>query len=192
MRVRAWVAGLLCAASLLVALVPVRGLCASADGGAFLVGGLRYRAGGVLRAMDAAPFLEEGRVFVRVRYLAAALGVPEDGVVWDPSDQSVVLTSGGTTLRLAVGSRVLQVNGRRVEMDVSPRLVPPGRVVLPARFVAEAFGYEVGSQAVLVGPPGRLPEASGVPRVAEARVLRAVDGDTLEVTDPTAEAGGLR
>lgn len=88
-------------------------------------------------------------------------------------------------MTLAVGSPVLEVDGRRVAMDVSPRLVPPGRLMLPARFVAEWFGYEVGwdgsARAVLIGPPGRLPDAFGVPRVLEARVLRAVDGDTLEV-----------
>lgn len=80
-----WVTGLACAAALLVAVAPVQGLSAPAGGGAvFLVGGLRYRVGGEFRLMDAAPFVDAGRVFVPVRYLAYALGVPEDGVLWDP------------------------------------------------------------------------------------------------------------
>lgn len=72
-RVRVWVAGLACAAALFVALAPVRGLCALSDGGAvFLVGGLHCRAGSELHKMDAAPFVDSGRTFVPVRYLACA------------------------------------------------------------------------------------------------------------------------
>ncbi|MEW5933446.1 MAG: stalk domain-containing protein [Bacillota bacterium] len=151
----------------------------------FLVGGMRYRVGSDLREMDAAPFVDSGRTFVPVRYLAYALGVPEEGVRWDGVSRTVTLSTRGTEVKLIVGSPVLLVDGREVRMDVLPRLAPPGRVVLPARFVAEAFEYEVGwdaaARAVLIGPPGRLPEAPEAPAVLEARVLRAVDGDTLEV-----------
>lgn len=161
------------------------------EGAVFLVGGQRYRVGDGLYSMDVAPFLEEDRVFVPVRYLAYALGVPEEGVTWDARDGAVTLSTGGTRVRVAVGSPLLEVDGRSIRMDVTPRLLPPGRVVLPARFVAEALGYEVAwdasARAVLIGRPGRLPDASGVPRVLEARVLRAVDGDTLVV-----EAAGRR
>jgi hypothetical protein len=76
-------------------------------------------------------------------------------------------------------------------MDVSPRLVPPGRVVLPGPFVAETFGCEVGwddqTRAVLIGPPGRLAEVPDVHAVVEAQILPAVDGDTVEV-----EVGGKK
>lgn len=40
--------------------------------------------------MDAASFVDGGRAFVPVRYLAYALGVPEDGVEWDGGAQRVV------------------------------------------------------------------------------------------------------
>jgi endonuclease YncB( thermonuclease family) len=180
---------------LLVFLRPVApgraALAAGQDTAVFLVGGMRYRVGLELLEMDAAPFVDSGRTFVPVRYLAYALGVPEEGVRWDSVSRTVTLSARGTEVRLTVGSPVLVAGGREVRMDVSPRLVPPGRVVLPARFVAEAFGYEVGwdaaARAVLIGPPGRLPEAPEVPAVLEARVLRAVDGDTVEV-----EVGGKR
>jgi len=124
----------------------------------FLVGGMRYRLGSELREMDAAPFVDSGRTFVPVRYLAYVLGVPEEGVRWEGASQTAVLSARGTEVKLTVGSQVLVVDGREVRMDVSPRLVPPGRVVLPARFVAEAFGREVGwdaaARAVLIGLRG--------------------------------------
>lgn len=93
---------------------------------------------------DAAPFLENGRAFVPVRYLALALGVPEGGIVWSPAAQTVTLKHEGVTINLAVGKNVQLVNNREVIMDVAPLLMPPGRLYLPARYVSEALGFNVG------------------------------------------------
>ena len=92
---------------------------------------------------DAAPFLKDGRTFVPVRYLAQALGVPEENISWLPASQKVILTSDPVTVSLTVGSNILYHGDRPVKMDVEPLLLPPGRVYLPARYVAEAFGYLV-------------------------------------------------
>lgn len=45
-------------------------------------------------------------------------------------------------VEMAVGRNVLYVNNQGQQMDVSP-VVRDGRIYLPARFVAEAFGYKV-------------------------------------------------
>jgi len=78
-------------------------------------------------------------------------------------------------------------DGQAREMDVAP-LVREGRTYLPARFVAGAFGYEVGwdvdSWAVLVGPKGDLPKpprAQDLVRVVPAVVMSVSDGDTVHV-----------
>lgn len=92
---------------------------------------------------DAAPFLQNGRTFVPVRHLALALGVPEQGISWSPASQTVNLVSNGVTVTLAVGGNILYVNDQPLPMDVEPLLAPPGRTFLPARYVAEAFGYKV-------------------------------------------------
>jgi hypothetical protein len=92
---------------------------------------------------DAAPFLENDRTYVPVRYLALALGVPEEGISWSPAARTVTLVKDGVTVTLAVGGNIMYVDNRQVAMDVAPLLRPPGRAFLPARYVAEAFNYEV-------------------------------------------------
>ena len=103
---------------------------------------------------DAVPFLRDGRTFVPVRYLALALGVPEGNINWSPASQKVTLANYSGTVSLTVGSNILDNGGRPVKMDVEPLLLPPGRVYLPARYVAEAFGYLVNwdeqEQAVVI------------------------------------------
>lgn len=96
-----------------------------------------------LQDMDVAPFVENGRTYVPVRYLALALGVPEKGIAWSARDSTALLASDGVAVKLTVGENILYVNDRPLTMDVTPLLLPPGRAFLPARYVAEAFGYTV-------------------------------------------------
>lgn len=127
----------------------------------FVIGQNSYTADGQEKTMDAAAFIENDRTYVPVRYLAYALGVAEKDVGWDGTANTVTLKLGGITLKMVIGSKILSVNGQPKQMDVAP-LIVLGRTYLPARWVAEAFGYEVKwdekTQAVLVGPPGNVPE----------------------------------
>lgn len=155
-------------------------LAAPSHKAVFVVGKNTYTVDGQAREMDAVAFVESGRTFVPVRYLAYALGVPGSSVSWDEKTQGVALNLRGgrdITVRLTVGEKnATVINGpgegvsaqfivsRTVPMDVAP-LMRGGRVYVPARYVAEAFGYEVGwdagRQAVLIGPPGPLSENPG-------------------------------
>ena len=105
--------------------------------------------------MDVAPFIEEGRSFVPLRFLAQALGVPGEGILWDEQEQLVKISSQGRTVVLRLGERKIEVDGQIKPIDVAP-VEREGRVFLPARYVAEALGYEVGwvesRQQVVVWP----------------------------------------
>lgn len=92
---------------------------------------------------DAAPFVESGRTYVPVRYLALALGIPETDILWSPSAQTVTLLNNGITVTLAIGGNIMYVNDTaRPPMDVVP-VIRDGRTYLPARYVAESFNYRV-------------------------------------------------
>ncbi len=113
----------------------------------FILGktGYEVTAGGHKQVLDAdaAPLLENDRTFVPVRYLALALGIPESSISWLPDTQTVVLGHNGTTVTMAIGDNVIYINNQPRPMDVVPLIKPPGRTYLPARYVAEAFGYQV-------------------------------------------------
>ncbi|KXG75487.1 N-acetylmuramoyl-L-alanine amidase LytC [Fervidicola ferrireducens] len=116
---------------------------AAAQQTAFFVGSKWYTVDGQSLKMDAAPFIQEGRTFVPLRYLAYALGLTPGNILWSDRSRTVTLSKEGITVTMCVGKKVLYINGCRVEMNVAPVVIPPGRVCLPARFVAEAFGYHV-------------------------------------------------
>lgn len=106
----------------------------------FAVGNDYYTSNGVTARMDAVPYLKDGRAHLPLRYVGLSLGA---GVAWDGEARRATLTRQGTTVLVTLGSNTLLVNGRAVQMHVVPEVVPPGRIMLPYRFVAEAFGADV-------------------------------------------------
>lgn len=97
--------------------------------------------------MDVAPEVINDRTYVPVRYLAYALGVPEEGVSWDDKTNTASITKDKTTIKMTIGSKLLNVNGKSDMMDVAPyvkEISTGGRTMLPARWVAEPLGAKVG------------------------------------------------
>lgn len=118
----------------------------------FSIGSAIYDVNGTLKLMDVTPFIKNNRTYVPVRYLAYAVGVPESGVTWD-GDRTVTLIKGIVTVNIFVGDPTIIINGQQSKMDVMPMVVN-NRTFLPARFIAEAFGYTVSwneiSQTILL------------------------------------------
>ncbi len=106
----------------------------------FRIGDGNYYLGGQAVKMDGQPTIIGGRTLVPVRYLANALGVTDIG--WDQPTQKVTLKG----IELTIGSKTLISNGVSSQMDVAPSIIS-GRTYLPARYVAEGLGYEVGWDA---------------------------------------------
>ncbi|MGI6514554.1 MAG: stalk domain-containing protein [Syntrophomonadales bacterium] len=112
----------------------------------FYIGSTIMNVNGSNIIMDAAPYIKAGRTYVPVRYLGDALGAT---TAWDADTKTVTVTKGDNTVVLVIGSTVAKVNGADVQMDVAPEITGVGRTMLPARWVAEGLGYQVGWNAVL-------------------------------------------
>lgn len=102
-----------------------------------------YTINGVSKVMDVAPYIKGDRTFMPIRYVAYALGLNDDDIVWDEAAQKVTLTKGDVVVEMVIGSTTITVNGEAQTMDVAPEIAN-SRTMLPARFVAEAFGANVG------------------------------------------------
>lgn len=109
--------------------------------------------------MDTVPKIyPPGRTFVPVRFLGNALGVDDKNITWEKNSQSVTL-KGKKTLKLQIGSKTMYSDSNAVQMDVAPLIQPPGRTMLPARYVAEGLGYivewDADNQLVIAYPEGQ-------------------------------------
>jgi hypothetical protein len=96
--------------------------------------------------MDVAPYTAGGRTFVPVRFLSNALGVTDKHIAFK-SPTVTLQEPGFLAVELVVGSKMIKSAGAARQMDVAPA-VRDKRTFLPARFVAEALGYQVAWDAV--------------------------------------------
>lgn len=113
----------------------------------FTIGSTTYTVNGVDMTMDVAPYIKDSRTYMPVRFVAyalgvgnAALGASDPAIIWDDINRTVTLTKEGKVVQLKIGSNEMLMNGAVVTMDVSPEIVN-GRTMLPASWVASAFGY---------------------------------------------------
>ncbi len=105
-----------------------------------------YTVNGVPMQMDVAPVILEGRTLGPVRYIAEALGA---SVAWNPSERKVTVSMGSKTIEMWIGRNSARVDGTYMLIDpgnpdVMPVILPPGRTMLPFRFIAEQLGAGVG------------------------------------------------
>ena len=103
------------------------------------------------KEMDVAPIIKESRTLLPIRYVAEALGAL---VQWDAIERKVTITFKGTTIELWIDKNTALVNGEYKLIDqtnpkVVPIIIPPGRTMLPIRFIAENLGCTVDWDATL-------------------------------------------
>ncbi len=98
--------------------------------------------------LDAPPFINSkaGRTLVPIRFISEAFGAD---VEWDPVERKVTIkmnpteNHGAKLIELWIGKKTVSVNLQKEKIDVAPVIVPPGRTMVPLRFIAETFGSEV-------------------------------------------------
>ncbi|MEI6310164.1 MAG: copper amine oxidase N-terminal domain-containing protein [bacterium] len=111
----------------------------------FYIGNSSYLVDTTPKQMDTAPVILESRTFLPIRYVAQELGATVD---WVQSEQKVTLTFSGKKIELWIGQNSASVNGSFVLIDPSnpaviPFIQPPGRTMMPLRFISENMGCKV-------------------------------------------------
>lgn len=115
------------------------------------LGQKKYSVDGQTIIMDTAPVSSEGRTMLPIKYVTDALGA---SLAWDGPAQKVTITQGATKIELWIGQNTARVNGTERLIDpgnpnVRPFIAPPGRTMLPLRFISESLGCAVNWNAEL-------------------------------------------
>jgi hypothetical protein len=100
------------------------------------------------------------RTMVPLRGIFEALGAE---VRWNSYSRSISANRNSTQVELTVGNERASVNGKTVYLDTPPMMVRE-RVMVPLRFIAEAFGSDVkwygASQTIEITDSGNQPVAA--------------------------------
>jgi hypothetical protein len=97
------------------------------------------RLDGKVIPTDTPAVIVSERTLVPARAVFEAMG---GTVTWDDSLREVTVTLGSSMVKLIIDSKTAYVDGVAVDMDVAASIISE-RTLIPVRFVAEAFGYQV-------------------------------------------------
>ena len=97
------------------------------------------------------PYMDgQNRIQIPVRKALEAIGAK---IEYDPASRIVTAIREDTTVKIRIGSEILEVNGNQITMDTQAA-IQDDRTYLPLRWVYESFGYKViwseSSKTVLV------------------------------------------
>jgi|YelNatPaOPRAMG01_1025707.scaffolds.fasta_scaffold04969_5 hypothetical protein len=93
---------------------------------------------GRVKALDQAPQLIGGRIFVSLATLSELFGLE---INWINSEQKVEIKKEGLTISLWVGKQVAYVNGEEVPLDSAP-ILQEGTTLIPLKFITDKLGLE--------------------------------------------------
>ena len=100
--------------------------------------------------MDVAPQLIGNYTMLPLRFVGENFGLTVD---WNGQTQVVTCTGGGKTVLLSMKTGNASLNGQTVSLPAKP-VMKNDRVLVPVRFVLEAFGkqvdWESGSKKVII------------------------------------------
>ncbi len=85
------------------------------------------------------PIINDDRMLLPIRAAAEAMGA---NVGWEEETQTTVLAKGNTIIRLTIASNIVYLNEEKQTLDTQP-IILNGRTMLPIRFIAESFEYDV-------------------------------------------------
>lgn len=104
---------------------------------AFTMDQTGYTIDGVSQTSDIAPYIQDNRIMVPVRFAAEALGATVD---WNESTRTVIVSKGLDVIIIQIESSDLMKNGHFfMEMDTTALIVDPGRAMIPISPLAQAL-----------------------------------------------------
>ncbi|MFB5759889.1 copper amine oxidase N-terminal domain-containing protein [Paenibacillus medicaginis] len=112
----------------------------------FTVNSTSYTVNGETKTADVAPYIENSRTFLPVRYVADALGVGPKDILFDKATSTVTLIKGDRVAQIKLNTNKLTINGTVITMDVKA-VTKNNRTMLPMTFVAQALGATVSYDA---------------------------------------------
>ncbi len=105
----------------------------------YVIGAPTFTINGAVQSVVTPSYIKDARTYLAIRDIATGLGIDPMNVLWDAASSKVTLIKGTKVVQVQIGSTVMNVNGVVVAMDVAPE-ISNGRTMLPAAFIAQAFG----------------------------------------------------
>lgn len=130
---------------------------------------------------DNEPQIIDGRTMVPVRAIFEGVGA---SVEWDSETKNITGTMADNVVVMQINNNQFSINGNEQYMDAPPQIID-GRTYAPARYVAEAFGFNVEWDSANKIVKIELPQQNIL--VSESTTVITTESTTETTTEATTE-----
>ncbi len=89
--------------------------------------------------LKVSPIIRNNRTLVPLRFIGEAFGAEID---WDGIFQIIDIKMGSDKVRLQIGKKFGEINGKKIELDAAP-IIYKDKTMVPIRFISEAFNADI-------------------------------------------------
>lgn len=152
--------------------------------------GIKAFVNGKHPVFDVPPVIKSGRTLVPIRAISQSLGAT---VTWNPEDQTAIIVKDGVEIKLVLNEVKAYIDGKEIELDV-PSSSINGRIVVPLRFISEAFDsvvkWEDETDSVIIVDGELIDETTdGNATEEETTQTETDDAEGTEATSENEEVG---
>jgi hypothetical protein len=115
---------------------------AAAQNIVFRIGEKSYQVNGQEFQMDVSPVINNNRTMLPIRYVALALGVKPENIIWDDKSKMATMIKDQLVVQIKVGEMAVYRSGISLSTDVAAYILD-GRLMVPVRAISQSFGAEV-------------------------------------------------
>jgi inhibitor of cysteine peptidase len=123
------------------------------------------------------PLLTKGRVIVPLQEIANAFGFT---VTREQNSDQVLITKDSTTIAITLNKKLATKNNEPITLDVPPTILVGDKIMMPVRFIGEAFGAMVrwdGTDKTVYMESKTLPTIDSFAKLRE--IMATVGEDTF-------------
>lgn len=136
---------------------------------------ITLQVNGIPYSLKVAPIVEDGTTLVGLRETLEILGAT---VNWDDTTGTIKARTTDMELSLIPGIKTAKINGVSVELSTAPKQVG-GNIMIPLRFVSEAFGAKVKWDAA-----NNIISINTAPQVVtEKQEIKQIEYPTLNIDE---------
>ena len=104
------------------------------------IGLKKFILNGVEMEIDVSPFILNNRAYVPIRFIVEAFG---GNIFYNEKEKTILFILHDKSVLMFLDKNKYFVNFKEAFMDSPPKIIKPGRVMVPIRFIAEAIGSKV-------------------------------------------------
>ncbi len=109
----------------------------------FVINNLSYTSNGVIKQLNTAPYIKDGRTMLPVRAVGESLGLEAS---WDNTTKTATFKNAEKTAVVKIGSSTITVNNTPVALT-APAEIKNGSTMIELRSLATAFGVDISWNA---------------------------------------------